>query len=607
MAKGKHARKKQRKSEPVWRVPASHTTPNGSAEVWNSKEARAAVIEWATADDGDVDFSKLRQACLYFDADRAGDVRAYRGIHHRVKAGELVVDQRRVGILEAKLADLWGKTVPEAVKDAAEAHLEHHRRSRSAKADARPPCLNCGYTAPAEIEACPLCGAVPPKASSDHGFVVWAPLPAEAAEAWESARQGVSRILGGEELQGDGSPHVTLLYLGQVPAERQAEAVEVARQVLSGSQQVTMKPLGIGTFEPTDNSEGRTPVFVDFGDAGADINLALLRALAPFVEAKQFPEFHAHATLGYIDRELADAELAALEMATPPGKAWPLETVQIRNGDADVASVALSLAKGIPIALFDLCRPKALAKVDDDAGVAKLHDEIHRTWISENDDAGHGGWANAHTMIVQELARRGTVHPAAPAGTEDLDGLAAVLSKRVNRQAPRTVDPSSPAAGAELGSPDPVPVPAVPRGFSGIKVAKGMQIQRIWKAGLADADDVWRGLVYEPWTLDAHDQWMSADTIRRMARLWLMRHQGFNEEHKRALPTREVFVSMSWIPDVDYTGADGEEYKADAWYVEVKLFGDTLERAKSGDFTGYSLEGDGFLVDHREMNYDALG
>lgn len=276
-------------------------------------------------------------------------------------------------------------------------------------------------------------------------------------------------------------------------------------------------------------------------------------------------------------------------------------------------AVAGRASKSIPPDLLDRARPATMSQASD-ADLLALHDELHAAYAEAGEaDEDKAGWYNAHREVVTALEGRGLDHPAPTTG-EGLDDLGELLrstQRKALRQPPEAADPEPPrAAGTSPGRSRPAPSteeerPSLRGGLHDDRTRKSIRVSRVWKRGAADLDDVWLGLVYEPYTQDAHGEWMRPETIRRAARAWLAWFQAWNEEHESALPRGEVSVTMSWVQPVDGTDADGNAYRADAWYVEVKLYGATLERAKAGEFTGFSLEGSGFIVDHAAMDEDA--
>ena len=144
------------------------------------------------------------------------------------------------------------------------------------------------------------------------------PLPALLAE--------VRAIV--PDLEAEDWPHVTLLYLGDVPVRDMAA---IMRAVVEHAE---------------DWPEALTPDYVGpLGDEGAVVlhlrvagligpQNRLLRALTPQVRAQQFPRFRPHITLGHTRTTLTDEQIEALAALTVPDS---LETgpLVLRRADED--------------------------------------------------------------------------------------------------------------------------------------------------------------------------------------------------------------------------------------------------------------------------------
>ena len=123
-------------------------------------------------------------------------------------------------------------------------------------------------------------------------------------------------------------PHLTLLYLGEVP-EREALKVRATALDIADELPETLIPVEVGPL----GDEGAIVLHVR--RRGLDgVQGRLLRAAAPVVRAAQFPRFVPHITLGYA-RELTDAQFEALAALLVPAEieAGP---VVLRRGDREL-------------------------------------------------------------------------------------------------------------------------------------------------------------------------------------------------------------------------------------------------------------------------------
>jgi len=464
-------------------------------------------------------------------------------------------------------------------------------------------CPSCGFTRQGG-DVCPLCSAgADVEAAEGSSLAIVAAMPTEMSEAWEESRTQAQRMLGGDPLVAEFDPHITLLYLGAADEDRLPEIVDAAEAALAGVAPIKVKPSGMSWFDPTENSDGRTPIILDYGDVKGlpEINDALIRGLAPYINATQFPAFRAHVTLGYLDRELTEAEKASLENAAVRGLAWTVDALGVSSNGETVGRVELTeptqaVTKKMPMELTDRARQGAVAGTSDD-DLLGLHNEMHEEWSADDDD--QGSWFNGHHSVVLFIEERGGSHPAPPSGSKGLDELGQEASvEKGGRPA------------ASTSSPDTAP-PCVVR-HARIKAGGSpdgdtvrIQTTRFFKSELDDGDDIWIGIVYEPFTLDSHGQWMRPEWIKRAGNLYGMYHARFNDEHQRDLPAGEALLAQNWVVPADYT--DGDELITEGtWAAGVKLFGETLARAEAGEFNGFSLEGPGLLVDHASIDYAAI-
>lgn len=172
--------------------------------------------------------------------------------------------------------------------------------------------------APATIAPPPIAAdalaAVTGDAVSPTGSVLALLPDADTVEAIEALRGELAERLPG--LTPEPWPHVTLLYLGQIPESahapltRRVGAVlpDVARRV-DGAIAVT----SIGVLPA--GADGIPVVLHLRGEGLQRAHRDLLAKLAPWVRAEQYPVYRPHLTLGYLP---ADADLEALDEIRPP-------------------------------------------------------------------------------------------------------------------------------------------------------------------------------------------------------------------------------------------------------------------------------------------------
>lgn len=172
--------------------------------------------------------------------------------------------------------------------------------------------------------------------AAEDSAALLVPLPDDALVAWREARAAAEKIVGAMSTEDE--PHVTVLFLGRGDFDLQM----IQALTVDALERVTTHPVAFARVEVFPTRDGRTPIVLglDWGPFRA-LNDALLRALAPHVTAAQFPEFRAHATLGYVERALTEGEKADLVELKPGTDSWLPSRVQLRYGGGLVATWAL--------------------------------------------------------------------------------------------------------------------------------------------------------------------------------------------------------------------------------------------------------------------------
>jgi phage-related protein (TIGR01555 family) len=165
------------------------------------------------------------------------------------------------------------------------------------------------------------------KPTTDADFTGKAMLSVTLSEAgraaWAELVQRAGAVVGALEGYEPGepsvveAPHVTVLYLGAVAELQLPEIEQRARAIVEDLGPIALRAIGVTTFPPGPTSEGRVPVVVEVRAWELDdLYNRLLRALAPFVTADQFPRFRPHVTLGFVANP-APEQVAALAELLP--------------------------------------------------------------------------------------------------------------------------------------------------------------------------------------------------------------------------------------------------------------------------------------------------
>lgn len=130
-------------------------------------------------------------------------------------------------------------------------------------------------------------------------------LSPEGMAVWRALADRVAAIVGPLEGYEPGSPmdeapHLTVLYVGAVEDTEVAEILRRVEPIAANVEPFQLVPMSVQALPESRQSEGRRPIVIEC-DAWAPrvLNDKLLRALAPFVQAEQFPRYIAHVTLGF--------------------------------------------------------------------------------------------------------------------------------------------------------------------------------------------------------------------------------------------------------------------------------------------------------------------
>lgn len=144
----------------------------------------------------------------------------------------------------------------------------------------------------------------------------------------------------GQLLELEREPHVTVLFLGELGAEAQAEVVAAVADEAS-SQRATV--LEGGQVRAFPHGPHGTPIVVEF-DAWAlsELNGSLLRRLAHVVEARQHPRYRPHLTIGYAPSPLDAEAIGRLLQVDASAVRVPVALLQVVAGAEVLAAAPVS-------------------------------------------------------------------------------------------------------------------------------------------------------------------------------------------------------------------------------------------------------------------------
>jgi hypothetical protein len=173
--------------------------------------------------------------------------------------------------------------------------------------------------------------------ASEETLCLLVPVPTSGLDEhqeWKAKAEGVVGPLAHGE-----SPHVTVLYLGDVDPSRDPEVELLARPITEAMTPKRMVASGLQVL-------GTAAVLEHDSWTLRDLNEQLLRALSHLVTAKQFPGYRCHETLGYSSTMSPEAVGQLLELqrdwaterdeAKAPG--WIASRLELRRGDRVVAT-----------------------------------------------------------------------------------------------------------------------------------------------------------------------------------------------------------------------------------------------------------------------------
>ena len=106
------------------------------------------------------------------------------------------------------------------------------------------------------------------------------------------------------------------------------------------------------------------------------------------------------------------------------------------------------------------------------------------------------------------------------------------------------------------------------------------------------------GVVYEPDVLDAHEEFMTEDSIEKSAHLFLKEFRNVDKQHDFTSGYGEVVES--WVAKSEMKLGE-EDIKKGTWLMSVHVTDDdTWEGIQKGEITGFSMGGVGERVEHED-------
>lgn len=96
------------------------------------------------------------------------------------------------------------------------------------------------------------------------------------------------------------------------------------------------------------------------------------------------------------------------------------------------------------------------------------------------------------------------------------------------------------------------------------------------------------GIVYEPDTVDLQGDFMSAETIEKMAHDFMENYQNIDKNHDYVSQVGKVLESSIYPADIEI---EGTVVKKGTWVLATRVNDDVWESVQKGDFTGFSIGG----------------
>lgn len=149
----------------------------------------------------------------------------------------------------------------------------------------------------------------------------------------------------GQTLEPETEPHLTVLYLGEVPDTSLSEVVGV---VADEVMLLDPRPCGMAQVRAFPGGPKGVPLVLEFEDAWGlvGLNANLLRRLAHLTEARQHRRFRAHLTLGYALQPLSSEAQAALLKLDVREVRVPIAVLEVRQGREVVAALTVGSEVG---------------------------------------------------------------------------------------------------------------------------------------------------------------------------------------------------------------------------------------------------------------------
>lgn len=181
------------------------------------------------------------------------------------------------------------------------------------------------------------------------------PVPSEGIEALEQVVKNLDQEIGRyvRWVRPEGI-HVTLKFMGDIPAAMVERVLEALPPVAAGSSPFELAISGLGVFPNI-----RRPRVLWAGLEGglttlSDLQLAVDEAVGKLGLPKEQRHFSPHLTLGRVRRDVAEGQLRKIgevmsSTGIPSIPAWPADTVNLMRTELDPAGSRHYLVGSAPI------------------------------------------------------------------------------------------------------------------------------------------------------------------------------------------------------------------------------------------------------------------
>lgn len=171
-------------------------------------------------------------------------------------------------------------------------------------------------------------------------FCILIDLPASFRDPYLDLQSTVKRALGDAiELESPDKMHLTLVYVGKTDESYREEVARIVSEEAAKIGPIRLQPRGLGTFAPSDSSDSKVPVFIDYVEspALAKLHHRLRERTQHMVgpDTRQFPAYEPHSTLGYYSGTRDEAEAAIEAYRNHRLPTWDVTVLSVTDGTYD--------------------------------------------------------------------------------------------------------------------------------------------------------------------------------------------------------------------------------------------------------------------------------